>query len=249
MIRISYLQNKKVRLQSITGGVIMIKLEQLNYSYTGTAPFILHDINLEVAIGDYISIVGENGCGKTTLMRILLGFLKPTKGNITVDTKFIGYVPQKKDFTNSNFPITVYEALNSYRKLIKVKDKDVIMESLKRIGMENYKNSLLGNLSGGQTQKILIARALMGNPQLLILDEPSTGVDIDSQKEIYGLLKNLSIEQKITILAVEHNLEAVVTNSTKIYHLQNGFGHLCSPDQYATEYLHYKRKEDSYASL
>jgi zinc transport system ATP-binding protein len=227
----------------------MINIEQLSYSYTGTPPYILSDINLEIENGDYISIVGDNGCGKTTLMRILLGFLKPTKGNISVDTKYIGYVPQKKDFTNSNFPITVFEAMNSYRRLLKIKDKGVIMESLKRIGMENYKNSLMGNLSGGQTQKILIARALIGNPQLLILDEPSTGVDIDSQNEIYGLLKNMSMNQMITILAVEHNLEAVVSNSTKIYHLQNGFGHLCSPDQYVTEYLHYKGKEYTNASL
>ncbi len=227
----------------------MININNLWFSYTGLQPYILQDVNLEIMNGDYISIIGDNGCGKTTLMRIMLGFLKPTRGNITIDTKYIGYVPQKNDFTNSNFPITVYEALNSYRKLLKIKDKDVIMDSLKLIGMENLKNSLMGKLSGGQTQKILIARALMGNPKLLILDEPSTGVDIDSQKEIYGMLKNMSINQNITILAVEHNLEAVIANSTKIYHLQNGHGHLCNPDKYAAEYLHLKERTDNYASI
>lgn len=221
----------------------MINMEHLSFSYTGIPPYILNDINLEIKDGEYISIIGENGSGKTTLMRMLLGFLKPTRGNITIDTKYTGYVPQRNDFTNINFPITVYEVMNSYRKLLKLKNKEVIMEALKQTGMQDYKNSLMGNLSGGQTQKILIARALMGNPKLLILDEPSTGIDVDSQKEIYGLLKNMNINKQITILAVEHNLEAVFTNSTKIFHLQNGHGHLCNPDQYTSEYLYYKGKD------
>lgn len=221
----------------------MINIEHLWFSYNGMEPYVLNDINLEISDGEYISVIGDNGCGKTTLMRILLGFLKPNRGSISIAAKYIGYVPQRNDFTNMNFPITVYEVLNSYYKLLKLKDKAIITDSLKLIGMEDYKNSLMGNLSGGQTQKILIARALMGNPKLLILDEPSTGVDMDSQKEIYGLLKDMSINQKITILAVEHNLEAVFSNSTKIFHLQNGHGHLCSPDMYTTEYLHYKRKD------
>lgn len=221
----------------------MIKIEHLWFSYSGMSAYILSDISIDISVGEYISVIGENGCGKTTLMRLLLGFIKPTKGSISIDTKFIGYVPQRNDFSNSNFPITVYEVLASYHKLLKLKDKAIITEVLRLTGMEDYKNALMGNLSGGQVQKILIARALMGTPKLLILDEPSTGVDADSQKEIYGLLKNLSMNQNITIVAVEHNLEAVFTNSTKIFHLQNGHGHLCSPDKYTTEYLHYQRKD------
>lgn len=215
----------------------MIQIDHLYFSYTGIAPFILNDINLKIEDGEYISVIGDNGCGKTTLMRILLGFLKPTRGSISMDTRYIGYVPQRNDFTNTSFPITVYEVMNSYRKILKLKDKLIIMEALTRTGMENHKNSLMGNLSGGQTQKILIARALMGNPRLLILDEPSTGIDMDSQKEIYGMLKEMSLNQKITILAVEHNLEAVFHNSTKIFHLHSGHGHLCSPQKYKNEYL------------
>jgi ABC-type Mn/Zn transport systems, ATPase component len=215
----------------------MITIEHLYFSYTGMKPYILEDINLEIKEGEYISVIGENGCGKTTLMRLLLGFLKPTAGSISMDKKYIGYVPQKNDFTNSGFPITVYEMLYSYYRLLKLKDKSIIMANLKRMGMEHYRDVLMGNLSGGQTQKILIARALMGKPKLLVLDEPSTGVDIDSQKEIYGLLKNMSEENKITILTVEHNLEAVFKNATRIFHLQNGRGHMCSPDQYKKEYF------------
>lgn len=221
----------------------MVTMEHLWFSYTGMPSYILSDINIEIAEGEYISIIGENGCGKTTLMRLLLGYLKPSKGSIIMDTKFIGYVPQRNDFTNANFPITVYEVLYSYLRLLKLKDKSIISEVLKFTGMYAFKDSLMGNLSGGQTQKILISRALMGSPKLLILDEPSTGVDIDSQKEIYGLLKKMSLEQKITIVSVEHNLHAAFTNSTKIFHLQNGKGHLCSPDHFTTEYLYTFRKD------
>lgn len=220
----------------------MVTIEHLSFSYTGTLPFVLEDINLEVQNGSYLSILGDNGSGKTTLIRLLLGFLKPTRGSMSIDTRLIGYVPQIKDFTNSNFPITVYEVLYSYLKLMKHKDKTEITEALRLTGMEGFKSSLIGNLSGGQLQKIMISRALMGYPELLILDEPSTGVDIDSQKEIYALLKALCREQKITILAVEHNLDAVIANSTQIFHLQNGHGHLCSPELYAAEYLNHKRK-------
>ena len=215
----------------------MIKIENLFFSYTGALPYVLNGIHLEITHGEYVSVVGENGSGKSTLMRLLLKFIKPTSGNITIQAKRIGYVPQKNDFSNSSFPITVYEVLNSYRKLLKIKNKDTILELLEQVGMSEFKDSLMGTLSGGQSQKILIARALMGNPDLLILDEPSTGVDIGSQKEIYGFLKSINKKKGITIVSVEHNLDAAISNSTLIYHLVNGRGHLCTPLQYADEFL------------
>ncbi len=215
----------------------MIKAENLFFSYSGLPPFILDGINLEIRNGEYVSVVGENGSGKSTLMRLILKFMKPTRGSILSQAKRIGYVPQKNDFSNSNFPITVYEMLNSYRRLLKLKSKDMIAEKLEQVGMTDFAGALMGTLSGGQSQKILIARALMGNPELLLLDEPSTGVDRNSQREIYGLLKKLNEEKGITIVSVEHNLEAAVTNSTLIYHLQGGQGHLCTPQQYADEFL------------
>lgn len=215
----------------------MIQAKDLYFSYTGSSPYILDGINLEIQKGEYVSVVGENGCGKSTLMRLILNFLKPTSGTITSQSGKIGYVPQRNDFSNSSFPITVYETLDSYRRLLKLKDKNIPIASLERVGMSNFLDSLMGNLSGGQTQKVLITRALIGNPDLLILDEPSTGVDVGSQKEIYGFLKEINRQNQITIVSVEHNLEAAVANSTLIYHLVNGKGHLCSPQQYADEYL------------
>lgn len=215
----------------------MIQTNGLCFSYTGSPPYVLNGIDLEIKNGDYVSILGENGCGKSTLMKLILKFLKPTKGTIAVDAKRIGYVPQKNDFSNSNFPITVYEMLNSYRKLLKIKKKEVIFEVLEKVGMSSFLDSLMGTLSGGQSQKIFIARALMGNPDLLILDEPSTGVDIGSQKEIYRFLTEINQKNGITIVSVEHNLDAAIANSTLIYHLSGGKGHLCTPEKYTAEFL------------
>lgn len=215
----------------------MIKINNLFFSYNNSAPFILNDITLTINNGEYISILGENGCGKSTFIKLILNFLSPSKGSIENSTKKIGYVPQKSDFLNSEFPITVFEMLNCYRKLLKIKDINVVNKSLEMVNMSNFKNSLIGNLSGGQCQKIFIARALMGTPDLLILDEPSTGVDINSQKEIYSLIKDLNQTNKITVISIEHNLNAAINNSTLIYHLSNGNGHLCKPDKYLNEYV------------
>ncbi len=225
----------------------MIKAEKLFFSYTGSPPYVLGCIDLEIHDGEYVSVVGENGSGKTTLMRLILKFMKPTGGSIVSRARRIGYLPQRSDFSNSNFPITVYEALNSYRRLLKIKNKDVIAENLEQVGMSGFAGALMGTLSGGQSQKILIARALMGNPDLLILDEPSTGVDVGSQKEIYGFLKRINKEKGITIVSVEHNLDAAISNSTLIYHLTGGRGHLCTPRQYADEFLKHKGKNDDNA--
>ena len=170
-------------------------------------------------------------------MRLILKFLKPTGGSIVTKATRVGYVPQKSDYSNAGFPITVYEALDSYRRLLKLRDKGVIEAGLRQVGMQSFAGALMGTLSGGQEQKILIARALMGAPDLLILDEPSTGVDIQSQQEIYGFLKGINQNNGITIVSVEHNLDAAVSNSTLIYHLTDGHGHLCSPKKYAQEFL------------
>ncbi|MGI6150348.1 MAG: metal ABC transporter ATP-binding protein [Christensenellales bacterium] len=218
----------------------MISIENLYFSYTGSPPFVLNGINLRIKDGEYVSFLGDNGSGKTTLMRLILKLLSPTSGKIALNTRRIGYVPQRSDFSNSHFPITVFEAMNSYRKLLRIKDKGVIQSCLAQVSMEGFENSLMGALSGGQNQKILIARALMGNPDLLVLDEPSTGVDLHSQTEIYACLKKLNRENGITILSVEHNLGAAIANSTLIYHLKGGNGHLCSPQKYADEFLNPK---------
>ncbi|HCC00716.1 MAG TPA: metal ABC transporter ATP-binding protein [Ruminococcaceae bacterium] len=216
----------------------MVQISHLYFSYTGLQPYILEDLSLEIPKGTYLSVLGENGCGKSTLIRSILGFLKPTSGEILTDAKRIGYVAQIQDNGNADFPITVFEMLNSYRRLLHIRDKDCIMERLKQVHMEAHAHKLMGTLSGGQAQKIRLARALMGGPDLLVLDEPSTGVDVTSQREIYGFLKKLHDEHQVTIISIEHNLPAAMENSSLIYHMVSGHGHLCTPEQYAEEYLH-----------
>ncbi len=222
----------------------MIKAENLSFSYSGSGPFILNGLELDIKDGEYVSIVGDNGCGKSTLLKLILRFIRPTRGSIVSSARKTGYVPQKSDGTNSGFPITVWEMLNSYSKLLKIKDKSVVSESLRQVGLSEHSRSLMGNLSGGQAQKALIARALMGSPDLLILDEPSAGVDIDSQREIYAFLKKLNHEHGMTIVSVEHNLDAAISNSTAIFHLHGGHGHFCTPEKYSAEYL---GKDDRHA--
>ncbi|MBU3076124.1 metal ABC transporter ATP-binding protein [Clostridium estertheticum] len=227
----------------------MIQINNLFFSYTSGAPYILNDISLTINNGEYLSILGDNGSGKSTLVKLILNFLSPTKGSIVNSDKNIGYVPQKSDFLNSQFPITVYEMLNCYRKVLKIKDKTLVTRRLEAINMLDFKDSLIGTLSGGQCQKIFIVRALLGNPDLLILDEPSTGIDVTSQKEIYSLIRDLNKNNKITVIAIEHNLNAAMSNSSLIYHLSKGKGHLCTPDIYIKEYLKANKEEEFNVSV
>jgi len=221
----------------------MIKAENMFFSYTGSAPYVLSQINFDIKTGEYVSVIGENGSGKSTLIKLILGFLRPVKGNVFSAASKTGYVPQKSDSFNSDFPITVLEAMDSYRRLLRIKDKDVIYKALEKTGMASHTGDMMRTLSGGQNQKVLIARALMGSPDLLILDEPSAGIDMKSQKEIYSFLKKANQNEGITIISVEHNLDAAISNSTLIYHLLRGEGHFCLPERYASEYLKADRQE------
>jgi zinc transport system ATP-binding protein len=215
----------------------VIEANALTFRYAPGERDILENVSLRIARGEYVSVVGENGCGKSTLIRLILGLLKPTSGSIECKAKRIGYVPQKKDFLGSQFPLTVREMLDSYRALVGVRDRGIVRANLERVGMDGYRDALVGTLSGGQAQRVFIARALTGDPDLIVLDEPSNGVDMKNQKEIYDVIKGLNRGGGITIVSVEHNLDAAVMNSTLIFHIANGNGHICNPHKYASEFL------------
>ena len=212
----------------------MLSVQNLSFSYGISSKVILSDISFNIKKGEYVSIVGENGCGKSTLVRLILRLLKPTSGNIKVNAKSIGYVPQKK-INLTHFPMTVAELLDSYRRVLRVKTKNIVSEMLEQMGLLSFKKKLVGDLSGGQLQKLYIARSLINSPSLLILDEPSTGIDIKGQKEIYSILKCLNRDEGITILSVDHNLNAAIANSTMIFHIKDGKGHFCNVEKYASE--------------
>jgi zinc transport system ATP-binding protein len=198
----------------------MINVENLAFSYTGREPYILCSVNINIEKGSYVTIIGDNGSAKTTLAKLMLGLLKPSEGSVEVAANRIGYLPQNARNVNSQFPITVMEFMKCHAKAIGLGDKGEIDLMLENLGMGSQKSSLLGNLSGGQLQKVLIARCLLGSPELIILDEPSTGLDHNSQDDVYALLKRINTEQGVTVVSVEHNLHAAFKNSTVILSIE-----------------------------
>ena len=198
----------------------MLSIEHLYFSYQGQPPYVLNDLNLHIHSGDYISIVGDNGCGKSTLLRLILGFLTPVKGSIKRSTNNIRYVSQKNDFSHAGFPITVKEILDSYRKLLKIKDKNEVNRVLELTNMTEFKDRLISKLSGGQAQRVSIARALIGKPDLIILDEPTVGLDPAQVIEIRKLIRELG--QAHTVILSSHILSEVQAVCQQVLILSKG---------------------------
>lgn len=197
---------------------IAIELENIWAGY-GSEP-ILKEINLIVKELDFIGIIGPNGGGKSTLLKVLLGLIKPIQGHIKImgrsiesGQKSIGYVPQFLQF-DPNFPIRVEEVVEmgrlGKRKLFRgynSKDRSIVKEALKKVEMWEMRRRPLAELSGGQRQRIYIARALATEPKILILDEPTASVDSRISQSIYKLLQELN--QYTTIILVSHDLASV----------------------------------------
>lgn len=193
----------------------VIKIDDLTFSY-GKYP-ALSNVTMEIQKQDFTAIIGPNGGGKTTLIKLILGFLKPDTGRITVFGKEpeqslsqFGYVPQFLDIDN-NFPISVINVVTG--GLIRSSSlfpwtgkemKEAARKSLERMDVFDLKDSIFGKLSGGQKQRVLIARAIVSEPEILLLDEPTTSVDSRIEKDIYDLLKSLN--KKMTIILVTHDL-------------------------------------------
>lgn len=222
----------------------MITIKNMSFSYV-KGNDLLSNINLNIPDGVYLSVLGENGSCKSTLIKLILGLLKPDFGSIEIITKKISYVPQRLDNFNAEFPITVKEVLSSHLKAIKLKDSNAVSNVLEKVNMSNFTNNLIGNLSGGQQQRIFIARALLGDPDLIILDEPSTGIDEKSQMEIYPLLQDLNKNHGKTIISVEHNTRIALEYSTHILKLQNGGIKLYTKD----EFIKYLEHENSISNI
>ena len=222
----------------------MINIKNLSFSYTKGSE-LLKDVNLNIPTGIYLSILGENGSCKSTLVKLILGILKPDSGLITLDSNKISYVSQKLDNFNSEFPITVKEVLSCHAKTIGLKNPKSVHESLHKVNMCEFSSNLIGNLSGGQQQRIFIARALLGNPDLIILDEPSTGVDEKSQSEIYPLLQNLNADLGKTIISVEHNTKIALKYSTHILKIENGSLNLFTKENF----IKYLESEESVSKI
>ena len=205
----------------------IIKCEHTDFGYENHDAVI--DLNLEIYPGDYLCVVGENGSGKSTLIKGMLGLLKPTGGTLTVADELkrggIGYLPQQTA-AQKDFPATVQEVVLSgtlsrrgNRPFYSMAERKLAAHNLERLGMEHLKNKCYRELSGGQQQRVLIARALCATEQLLILDEPITGLDPSAIQDFYHLIKKLNREDGITIIMVSHDIGNVISQANKILHL------------------------------
>ena len=205
----------------------IIKCEHTDFGYENHDAVI--DQNLEIYPGDYLCVVGENGSGKSTLIKGILGLLKPTGGTLAVADELkrggIGYLPQQTA-AQKDFPATVQEVVLSgtlsrrgNRPFYSRAERKLAAHNLERLGIEHLKQKCYRELSGGQQQRVLIARALCATEQLLILDEPITGLDPSAIQDFYHLIKKLNKEDGITIIMVSHDIGNVISQANKILHL------------------------------
>ncbi len=206
-------------------GENVVSIENLMVNLGGRT--VLEDVNLEVKEGDFLGLIGPNGGGKTTLLKAVLGLIKPHRGRVLVfgmspeaARKRVGYLPQKSLF-DQKFPISALEVVMMGRRgkmglfgRHSPEDRNSALAALSSVRMLEHADREIGALSGGQQQRIFVARALVSEPDLLLLDEPATGIDSSRQREFYELLRELN--EKMTIIMVSHDISAVSTYVKKI---------------------------------
>jgi zinc transport system ATP-binding protein len=217
----------------------IIEAKNISFAYEGKN--ILDNTSLEIYQGDFMAIVGPNGSGKSTLMKICTGLIKPKQGNVVMFGKEInkfkewgriGYIPQKATSFNQDFPATVEEIVKSnlYSRVglmgrINKKHIEKVHEVLDLVGMLDYQDRLIGRLSGGQQQRVFIAKALVSSPEVLFVDEPTTGIDANSEKDFYALMEELNREKNITVVMVTHDIGAVSKSISRVICLTRGKAH------------------------
>lgn len=195
-----------------------------NVKFSFTKELILYNVNWTIKKGDFWAIIGPNGGGKSTLAKLIAGLLKTNEGEIIRHLPIkIGYVPQNT-FLNRYFPITALEVVmmgflkpSFLRSSLPKCAKETALHFLKEVHLESFANRKIGELSGGQRQRVLIARALCGNPNLLILDEPTASVDKKNQKEIYDLLHKINKEK--TIILISHDISVLMECAKQVLYV------------------------------
>src|SRR3989441_12067888 len=208
----------------------VVDLEQVSFAYGGER--VLDEVSLRVGRGDFLGIIGPNGSGKTTLLRVLLGLLRAASGRIKlygIDVRSfrewarIGYVPQKATAFDARFPASVLEVVISGRSgVVGIghrfggRDRTAAGEALQTVGMFEFPGRPIGRPSAGQQQRGFIARALASRPQLLLLDEPTVGGDVDGQEQFYSLLRHLNREFGTTLVLVSHDVSVVAGGGTQL---------------------------------
>jgi zinc transport system ATP-binding protein len=193
---------------------LAVRFEHVSFSY-GAGPPVLRDVDLEIQRGEFVAIAGPNGGGKTTLVRLAVGLAEPTHGRVDVYTRRIGYLPQRAQ-AGIDAPLTVRELVTagraSHARLfgpLAAGGREAVREAIERVGLSPQADRRLTTLSGGQQQRAFIAKALAAEPELLVLDEPTTGVDVEAQDAIAALLQRLRDQLGVTVLYVSHEFGAV----------------------------------------
>ena len=193
---------------------LALRLEDVSFAY-GHGPPVLSGVDLTVDRGEFVAIAGPNGGGKTTLIRLVLGLEQPASGHVDVFVRHRGYLAQRAEAA-VDAPLTVRELVTAGRAPrtrllgpLARRDRDAVRDAVSRVGLEGQVDRRLSTLSGGQQQRAFIAKALAAEPELLALDEPTTGVDVDAQEAIAGLLQHLQRDLGMTILYVSHEFGAV----------------------------------------
>ncbi len=239
-------------MQELDHATNLIELKNVSFGYGDD--LAVDTVSLSIHKGDYLGIIGPNGGGKSTLLKLMLGLLTPSKGAIflygTPLKHFkqwlkIGYVSQHVTHIDPNFPMTVEEVVSMGRypsvgmfRMLSKHDKAIVKESLTHVSMYQYKDRLIGDLSGGQQQRVFIARALAGQPEIIVLDEPTVGVDVKTQQQFYTLLQKLNKELGLTLVLVSHELDIVAHESTEIAYINKSLVYHGTPKQFlASDYV------------
>jgi zinc transport system ATP-binding protein len=208
----------------------IVELRDVSVRYANGV-LALDRITLDVNDRDLIGLIGPNGAGKSTLISVVLGLIKPTSGSVKLfgdevlakNLKYVGYVPQKAQAQDPNFPFTVFETVMLGRaartgllRRLGAPDRQKVVETLKLFGIYELKDRKIGQLSGGQSQRVFVAKAIVAEPKLLLLDEPTTGVDVASKAEFYDILERLNGEKGITIVLSSHDIGVVTKLANRV---------------------------------
>lgn len=221
----------------------IIKTENLSLSYDSKE--VIHNLNIEIKKGDYVCVIGENGSGKSTFIKALLKLIKATSGKIILTNDLvngnIGYLPQQSD-DKKDFPASVSEIVMSgfqnkfkFLPIYTNEQKQKANEAYKLLGIENLKKKSFCELSGGQKQRVLLARSFCASENILILDEPVSGLDPVITKEFYEIIKDLNKNNNTTIIMVTHDLNVIEKYANKVLHLCENSYEFYDANQHQTD--------------
>jgi zinc transport system ATP-binding protein len=208
----------------------LISVENVSFSFNGLE--VIQSVSFDISAGDFVALIGPNGSGKTTLIRIIVGILKPSAGRVVLmgeelsqftQWQRIGYVPQKATHRDPYFPASVREVVamgllskKRFPRILTRQDEAAIDRALDQVDMKALKNRRIGELSGGQQQRVFIARAIVNGPDVLFLDEPTAGVDADTQARFYEMLADLNRKEGLTIVLITHDFGIITKHVNKV---------------------------------